>query len=71
MIGGRFTSNGRALTVTGSYDGHGPDDPPGWYYVFDDKPAVTHWIPARAVPMRFKSLIPNGPDMGQKPAIMA
>lgn len=56
MIGARFTSNDRPLTITGSYDGHGPDDPPGWYYVFDHAPRVTHWIPARAVPMRFKSL---------------
>jgi hypothetical protein len=53
MIGARFTMNGRALTVTGSYDGHGADDPPGWYYRFDDEPDVAHWISARAVPIRF------------------
>lgn len=54
MIGGHFTMNGRPLTIIGSYEGHGPDEPCGWIYTFDDQPGRPHWIPARAVPMRFE-----------------
>ena len=54
MIGAHFTQRGRSLTIIGSYEGHGPDEPNGWIYTFDDDPGRAHWIPARAVPMRFE-----------------
>ncbi len=55
MIGARFQSNGRALTITGSYDGHWPDLWPGYDYQFDGDKTV-HWISARAAAIRFTKL---------------
>lgn len=56
VIGAHFTQNGRPLTIIGSYEGHGPDEPNGWIYTFDDEPGRARWIPARAVPMRFQKV---------------
>jgi hypothetical protein len=36
-----------------AYVGHGPDDPSGYDYTFDDQPNVTHWISTGALPIRF------------------
>lgn len=44
----------RSVTIGEAYVGHGPDDPSGYYYTFDDEPnGVTHWISAGALPIRF------------------
>lgn len=48
----RLTMNGRPVTILEPYEGHGPDDPPGWYYRFDGE-AGTHFISASALPIRF------------------
>lgn len=56
MIGGRFSVDGRPLTITGSYESDGPDEPPGWYYAFDHEPKRTFWISAHAAPIRFEQL---------------
>lgn len=56
MIGARFESNGRKLTITASYDGsRGPDDRPGYYYRYDGDNAV-HWITASGAAVRFTKL---------------
>lgn len=62
MIGARFKSNGRALTIIGSYDGH--DEPPGYYYRFDGE-AVVHWITATGAAVRFTNIDQQGEDMAK------
>jgi len=53
VIGARFKSNGRRLTITGSYDGsRDPDDRPGYYYRFDGEHAI-RWISASGMAVRF------------------
>lgn len=60
LMGKRFLCLGRPVTVGESYEGHGPDDPSGYYYQFDDKPGTTHWISAGALPIRFTKLEGEG-----------
>jgi hypothetical protein len=50
----KFTILGRPITVTGAYIGHGPDDPDGYYYQFDDEPQTEHWIAGASANVRFK-----------------
>jgi len=52
MIGQRFYHGQRGLTIVEEYVGHGPDDPSGYDYKFDDE-TITHWISAGALPIRF------------------
>lgn len=55
MVGARFQAAGRPLTIVAEYEGHGADDPSGWYYKFDGD-NFTHWISAGALPIRFQPL---------------
>lgn len=52
----KYAVNGRPITLGEFYDGHGPDDPPGRYYTYDDQPNVSHWMPSRAMPIRMKEI---------------
>lgn len=45
----------RMLTVTGVYEGHGPDDPNGYYYEFDNEPQ-RRWISTSAAAVRFRQV---------------
>lgn len=65
LFGRKFVCNGRLVTVGESYDGHGEDDPPGYYYQFDGE-KQSHWISARAVPIRFGNLHANPNDAQQE-----
>jgi hypothetical protein len=51
----KYTCNGRPITIGEAYEGHGRDDPSGWYYSFDDEPG-SHWISAAASAVRFEAL---------------
>lgn len=53
MIGARFESNGKLLTITGEYEDR--YDPPGYYYQYDGEKAV-HWISTKGMVVRFKSI---------------
>lgn len=48
-------ASGRKLIVTGSYDGEGPEDPPGYYYHYFDEPLVTKWITTLGTTVRWTS----------------
>lgn len=64
MIGTRHIDRDRKLTITGDYAGEGPDDPPGYFFRFDDQPAITFWISAAAAAVRFRK-IDDRPDKYQ------
>jgi hypothetical protein len=53
LFGATFYHGRRRLTIGNAYVGHGPDDPSGYDYTFDDQPNVTHWISTGALPIRF------------------
>jgi len=57
IIGSRHECQccGRKLTITDAYEGHGVDDPPGYYYVFDGEPGV-RWISCDGAAVRFVKL---------------
>ena len=55
----KYAVNGRPITLGEYYDGNGPGDPPGRYYVYDDSPNVTHWMSTGAMVVRCKE-IDNG-----------
>ena len=64
LIGRRYYSAARQVEIVGSYDGHGRDDPPGYYYKFIGETAV-HWISATGAAVRFKKQEEsNGNDAG-------
>jgi hypothetical protein len=50
----KYQCNGRPVTIGEPYEGHGPDDPSGWYYTFDDEPHKRHWISTAAMVVRFE-----------------
>lgn len=54
--GCKFThkETGRVMSITGCYEGHGPDDPSGYYYVFDDAECPAFWISTSALAVRFR-----------------
>jgi hypothetical protein len=53
MVGKQFLVDGRVVTVTGFFTGHGDDDPPGWYYQFEHE-NIVHFISATAAAVRFQ-----------------
>lgn len=56
LMNAKFFWGERALTIGEAYEGHGHDDPPGYYYTFDDEAANgkdRHWISCGALPTRF------------------
>jgi hypothetical protein len=53
LFGATFYYGARRVTIGESYVGHGPDDPSGYYYRFEDEPRTRHWISAGALPIRF------------------
>ena len=57
MTGSRHVAvrDGYEMTITESYEGHGPDDPSGYYYVYDDE-RVTHWCSTAALAVRFRKI---------------
>ena len=52
----KYEVNGRPITLGEFYEGHGPDDPSGRYYVYDDTPHVTHWMSTGAMAIRMKEI---------------
>lgn len=48
----KYAVNGRPVTLGEFYEGHGPDDPSGRYYVYDDSPHVTHWMSTGSMVIR-------------------
>ena len=52
----KYAVNGRPVTLGEWYEGHGPDDPSGRYYVYDDTPHVTHWMSTGAMQIRMKEI---------------
>lgn len=63
MIGSRHECQccGRKLTIVGIEEGHGPDDPDGYSYVFDKEPGL-RWISTSAANVRFKPSKPVPAD---------
>ena len=57
ITGSRHVSrhSGLAMTITDWYEGHDPDDPSGYYYVYDDE-RVTHWCSTAALAVRFHKI---------------
>lgn len=52
----KYEVNGRPITFGDWFEGHGPDDPSGRYYTYDDEPGVTHWMSVRSIPIRCKEI---------------
>lgn len=52
-LGVRLYRRGRPAIMGESYTGHGPDDPSGHYFVYEDQPHVTHWVSVGAFPILF------------------
>lgn len=46
---------GRPIVVVGDYEGHGSDDPHGWYWRYADEKTV-HWVSATGFSVRFMTL---------------
>jgi hypothetical protein len=52
MVGVLLYYGQRKVTIVAEYEGHGPDDPSGYYYKMEGD-NITHWISALALSIRF------------------
>ena len=52
MVGVVLYYGRRKVNIVAEYEGHGADDPSGYYYKLEGD-NLTHWISAGALPIRF------------------